>query len=535
MHPTLLIGLDGATYTILEPLMKEGYMPFLKEFTESGFKAGLLSTPNPLTPPAWTTIMTGRTPGNHGVFDFIWAEQRKSDHYFTISTFKDIKCETIWSIVSRNNGRAGTLNYPLMAPPPSINGYVVPGLTSWRHLRRHVHPRELYDEMKEIPNFSAQELAWDFDMEKKAAMGIAEEEYIHWAEYHIRRERQWFEVTMNMMKNHPCDLTSILFDGPDKMMHMGWRFLDPDNFTENPTPFDLKMRELCLEYYSVLDGFLAELVGQAGPDARVFMASDHGFGPSWEVFRVNTWLASEGYLHWREIDENMSEQDRKAYEKLVDTHFVLLNWDKTTAYARTTSSNGIFIQVANEPGEAGVPADEYYEFRQGLINKLEAITDPESGERIVKDILLKEEVFPGENDSQAPDLTLVMRDHSFVSILNKEPIVCPRPEIEGTHYPVGVFMGRGPGIKQGVSLPTLSITDVAPTVLYSLGLDIPSDFENPVPTEIFETEHLEANPVRIGDPTLPLDAALLGDKSNSLDSGEEEQIIKQMKALGYME
>ncbi len=535
MYPTLLIGLDGATFSLLDPLMEDGTMPFLKEFVAKGVRAGLLSTANPLTPPAWTSLMTGRSPGNHGIFDFIWAEQRKSDHYFTLHTFSDIRCETIWSMVSRQNGRAGTLNYPLMSPPPAISGYVVPGLVSWKHLRRHVHPRELFSELKEIPGFNTRELAWDFDMEKKAAKGIAEEEYERWAEFHLRRERQWFEVTSHMLKHHACDLTSILFDGPDKMMHMGWRFLDPKTFPQTPSSWERKMRELCRHFFHELDGFLAEIIALADPDTRVFMASDHGFGPSWEVFRVNSWLHSQGYLVWKELDENADEKTRQAFERMTDRHFVPLDWEKTTAYARTTTSNGIYIRVAKEPGQFGVPVDRYDEFRSDLMRRLESVVDSGSGERIIKRILTKEEAFPGKHNEQAPDLTLVMRDHSFVSVLNRQPIVCPRPSIEGTHYPEGIFLARGPGIREGVALQQLSIVDIAPTLLYSLGLDIPSDLERPVPITVFEPSHLKDFPVQIGDPTLPLDLISSGAVEEGLAKDEEEQILKQMKALGYME
>ncbi|CAA0102541.1 Uncharacterised protein [Halioglobus japonicus] len=536
MEPTLLIGLDGATWTVLDDLMKKGVMPYLKKFTERGVKAGLNSTPNPLTPPAWTTIMTGRTPGNHGVFDFIYAEKRKTDYYFTLSTFNDIKTETIWSIVSRSNGRATTLNYPLMAPPPPVEGTVVPGLVSWRHLRRHVFPRERFDELKTIPGFDPRELAWDFDMEKKASQGISEDEYEAWAEFHISRERQWFNVAKHLMQNHPTELTSILFDGPDKMMHMGWRFVDPDNFPENPTDFDIKMRDLMQKFFREVDGFIEELVELAGPDTRVVMVSDHGFGPTWEVFRINTWLAQEGYLTWRTFDEDMDENDRAAFDKLKDKHFVLLDWDKTTAYARSTTSNGIYIQVSFKPDEPGVPVEEYYEFREKLIERLATIVDPDTGERIVTDVLKKEVHFPGDYNDQAPDLTVVMRDHSFVSILDKEPIVCPRPAIDGTHYPTGIFAAAGPGIKQGVVLPDLEIAQVAPTVLYSMDMDIPSNFEAPVPAEVFESKFFADNPVRIGEPTLPPLAAL-GQEGDfvRLDEDEEAQLMKQMQALGYME
>ncbi len=534
MNPTVLIGLDGATYSILDPLMKDGTMPFLKEFLDDGVRAELLSTANPLTPPAWISLMTGRTPGNHGVFDFIWAEERKTDHYFTLYNFRDIQCETIWSIVSRQNGKICSLNYPMMSPPPSVSGFIVPGLVSWKHLRLNVHPPELYPKLKELPGFNAKELAWDFEMEKKATKEVPHEEYENWIKFHICREKHWFEIMRYIMKNDPCHLTAILFDGVDKLLHIGWRFLYPDHFPENPSAWELKIRNLCLEYFRDLDGFIAEIAALAGKDARIFIASDHGFGPSWEVFRVNTWLHSKGYLTWKNTD-HYREKDKKNAEKLVQSHFVLLDWDKTTAYARTTTSNGIYIRVDNGTNHSGIPPHEYESFRKHLIEELETVCDEATGERIIKKILTKEEAFPGVHNEQAPDLTLVMRDHSFISILNKTPVIYKRPNVEGTHYPEGVFMARGPGILKGATVPQLSIEDVAPTLLYSVGLDIPNNFDGQMPNTIFDSSYLANNPYRIGGPTIPVDSCQEQSNSDTMNAEEEEIIFDKLKALGYIE
>ena len=102
---TLFIGMDGATFTVLNDLTArtgEGpVMPFLAKIFEDGTRAKLRSTPNPLTPPAWVSLMTGRGPGHHGVFDFIRAEERGDDVFFTLYDSRDCRVETIWSIASR--------------------------------------------------------------------------------------------------------------------------------------------------------------------------------------------------------------------------------------------------------------------------------------------------------------------------------------------------------------------------------------------------------------------------------------------------
>ncbi|MHC4455470.1 MAG: alkaline phosphatase family protein [Planctomycetota bacterium] len=534
MHPTVFIGLDGATFYILDLLTKNGTMPFLNQFVKDGVRAPLLSTPNPLTPPAWISSITGRNPGSHGIFDFIWAEERENEIYFTLYNFRDIQCETIWSIVSRQQGSICSLNFPMMSPPPDINGYVVPGLVSWKHLRRNVHPANFYEKLKVLPGFNSRELAWDFQMEKKASKGVPADEYKSWIDFHIRRERQWYEIVQYIMQSTPCDLTSIIFDGPDKISHIGWRFLDPQCYPDNPTKWEQKILDLCLEYFYQIDTFLAKIANLAGSDARIFIISDHGFGPSRYVFRVNTWLHEHGYLNWKASD-GLDEKNQRSIKRLIENHFVYLDWNTTTAYARTTTSNGIYIRVANKRGQTGVPIDKYESFRSNLIDELLAITHPETGELVVKRVLTKEEAYPGENNQQAPDLTLVMGDNGFVSILHKTPVVCPRPEIEGTHYPQGIFIANGPGIQKGLTLSPFSITDVAPCLLYSLGLDIPSDFEGDLPVEIFEDSFIKSNPYSIGRPTQGPDSYAFRAQRGADNRAEDEEIYERLKMLGYIE
>ena len=101
--------------------------------------------------------------------------------------------------------------------------------------------------------------------------------------------------------------------------------------------------------------------------------------------------------------------------------------------------------MANDHNYTGVPPDEYNTFRNGLIRKLEAVPDPKTGEPIINRILTKEEAYPGTHNRRSPkDPTLVMRDHSFISIANKIPVIMERPDVEVTHYPEGIFYSKRP-------------------------------------------------------------------------------------------
>jgi len=534
MDRTLLLGLDGATFSILDPLMRDGTMPFLRQLAAGGARAELLSTLNPLTPPAWVSMTTGRSPGHHGVFDFIWAEERQGQVYFTLNTFRDIMCETIWSLVSRQQGTVCALNFPILSPPPTVAGVIVPGLVSWRHLRRNIHPRGAFERLQAIPGFDPKAMAWDFDLEKQVETGVPEDQYEQFITFHIRRERQWFEVLRTLMRDRPADLTAIVFDGVDKLQHIGWRFLDPACAPAAPSEWERRLRALCLDYFRQLDGFLADIVSLAGPNARVFIASDHGFGPTRDVFRLNTWLHSRGYLTWKDVN-TADEKAKESITRLIERHFVLLEWDRTTAYARTTTSNGIYIRVANRLGETGVPAADYPRFRDQLSAELRSIRHPVTGRPIIRDVLPREAAFPGRQNGRAPDLTLVLWDHGFASIRDRSPIICPRPVVEGTHYPEGVFLAAGPGIRSGADLGQLSILDVAPCLLRSLGVPVPEDLEGQVPGGLFDAVFSAARPTERGVPTLAPATAGVPDEASALTVEEEETVFRQLRALGYIE
>jgi predicted AlkP superfamily phosphohydrolase/phosphomutase len=528
----VLIGLDGGTFATLDALMEEGVMPFLKEFLASGVRSELLSVIPPLTPPGWASLITGRTPGNHGVMDFFRFESPDS-RYIRLVDSRDVKCETLWSIISRQGLRATVLNFPLMTPPRPLVGNAVPGWAPWRYLRRLCFPRDLYDKIKTLPGFNVQELAMDLQLEGKAIEGSAREEYEEWIHFHIRRERQWFEILRYLMQEDPCDLTAVLFDGVDKLPHLLWRFIDPAYVPIHPSAWEQRIRHLCLDYFRQLDELIAETVAMAGPQASVFLASDHGFGPSTEVFYLNAWLHRQGYLEWAtDAPEDTSEAGRLGLGRISRSPS-MVDWSRTIAYGLTPSSNGVHIAVAGRRGHQGLDRTEYERVRSTLMDQLGQCTDPATGGRVVTRMWTREEAFPGTQMEMAPDLTLSIRDGGFVSILKSETVLKPRPEVVGTHRPEGVFMAKGPAIRQGLSLPALSITGVAPTLLYTLGLPVPRDLEGRVAEQIFEPASLQARPIRIGEPTCVPEA--FPEWPDDEDKDGEAQVLARLKNLGYVE
>jgi predicted AlkP superfamily phosphohydrolase/phosphomutase len=528
MNKTVLIGLDGATFTLLDPLMAEGHMPFLRDFLARGFRAGLMSTPNPLTPPAWVSMVTGRSPGHHGIYDFIRMENRNNSIYFTLYNSTDILCETIWSMASRQGYKVTHLNFPMMAPPQPINGWVIPSMVQWRHLKRNIHPESLYQEIASIPDFQSDHWAltyWEAnEAMRHRAMFPSEIEERAWVVKNLHRDKQWFIILKHLMEKNPSELTAIVFDGIDKLSHPYWRYLDPSTDVAALPDWQKRLRDEILEYFRQLDAFIRDIVHLAGDDAHIVMASDHGFGPARYVFHINVLLEELGYLGWREVHHETVKKHNHEWS------FASLDWSRTTAYVGTPSSNGVRIKMP--AGEAG-DREKYEAFRARLIEQLLAYRDPATGEQIVTRAVTRDEAFPGKAMPLAPDLTLTLSDHSFVSVINEKPIVLHRPEINGTHRPEGIFILGGPGVKAGRSPEPFSILDVAPTLLYCLGLPIPQEFEGRLPLEAWEESYLEAHRPETSGAAAEFVASESGESPYSEE--DKKALWAQLQSLGYVE
>jgi predicted AlkP superfamily phosphohydrolase/phosphomutase len=214
----------------------------------------------------------------------------------------------------------------------------------------------------------------------------------------------------------------------------------------------------------------------------------------------------------------------------------MIDWDKTLAYASTPSSNGVHIVVGDGSSEKGVPKTRYQAFRSELIERLYGLTSPGTGEPVVSRVWTREEAFDGPFMDHAPDLTLTLRDGGLISILPSKSSVKQREEVSGTHRMEGTFMAKGPGILQGTRLYALSILDVAPILVHSLGLPIPEEMEGRVPAEIFEPLYVQQHPVEVSGHA---DAATLVAKGDGdplvFDAEAEAKMAEHLRALGYIE
>lgn len=522
---TVLFGLDGATFTVLDHLMAEGLMPNLSRFCESGARAKLLSTPLPITPQAWTTMATGRSMGAHGFHDFVRVEFGAQGPLLRFNSSADRQCEYLWKYASRQGQRVTVLNYIGAAPPEPVNGHTMPGFVPGRHLRRSSYPADLFDRVSDLGKLNVSVLGLELDTEKQSLAQLPADQWLPYIDHHIEREKAWFDILEYLMVHEPSEFTAIVFDGVDKLQHLAYRFLDPAYLPSEPTRWDEQVMQRCGAYFRQIDQFLGRVLEIVGDQGRVFIASDHGFTATTEVVYINKFLHDQGLLKWKtDVPEDSGESivvDRLT--RYLDVY----DWQQSKAFALTPSSNGIYI--------INVAPHEYEQFRNELIDTLYSLKGPDGGQ-IVTDIKKREEWFAGPFMQRAADLTLTVRDHGFLSVLNASAPVVPRSMPAGTHHPEGVLIGHGPGIRRGARVERRNILDVAPLLAHSLGLTIPADYEGELPVNFYEPSYLEEFPIEIagGPETAPQDASSPSSELE-LDEADEAVLLDRLRSLGYIE
>ncbi|WP_202456107.1 alkaline phosphatase family protein [Frigidibacter albus] len=520
----LMIGLDGATFSLLRPLSQQGVLPFLTSLIRGGTAAQLMSTRNPLTPPAWTSMTTGRSPEVHGIYDFLRpAYLGDGSVYLKVNDRRDNHCETVFAMVNRHKMRGTALNFYGYAPPPQIDGYVVSGFVPWKHLRHGIHPQSLFDSLKASTDFDYRDLGMDIGEEKKCVQGLHAGEHEEWIELQNVRDRAWTDVTCRLMTEDRTELTAVVLDGPDKIQHLFWRYLDAECHSGEPGEWTDRITQLATDFYRQMDDNIRRMVETAGPDTNVILVSDHGFGPTTEILYINQWLAEKGYLTWTGRAEDDAKGQLTA-EKIRD-HLGMIDWRKTVAFCPTPSSNAIYIKPDLGNGQ-GIKPDDYLAFVQNMQAELMELRDA-SGKQVV--VGASPNKLRGRSFVEpCPDITLSLRDGGFVSILPSDTVVKDRVLADGTHRPEGIFIGHGPAFKRGEQLEPLNLLDITPLMLTLLGLPVPRDLEGRVPVEALETG--------ITATTGAATATVAADEGREEVSDEDREILlRQMQKLGYMD
>jgi predicted AlkP superfamily phosphohydrolase/phosphomutase len=535
----LIIGLDGATWDLFAPWAASGKMPALAGLMRRGTWGVLHSTVPALTLPAWSSFMTGKNPGGHGVYGFRrlpWNRYEGTG----LANARDLRTTTIWDAAAAAGRRVGVVNVPPSYPiRPVANGFVV-GCMLTPPGQAFTSPVEVATELGE----------YEIDLPPPKNLRRSDPDYrpraLAYLEGMARQTRIRAEATLRVMAARPVDALCVVFYAPDRVQHYFWEYVDPAGASTPPD--EPAVRDALLAVYDELDRGIGRLVDAVGSDTSIVVLSDHGFGQKPErSVRINRWLADHGFLRRRPFWTMRRRVVRKLFpepwrSRYDTTDFVLVDRARSRAWAETifTGTAGVWINVRGRYPQGCVAAGTEYESTRDAIRRGLADLRDEQGRAVFARVRLREDVYRGPFVDEAPDVVVecTPRYGVLFESLRRElrfpELFGPFEELgyTGTHDPDGIYLFAGPPFVAGGRREGHPIESIAPTVLHALDVPIPRDVEAASCTDAMDPTWLAANPPRYGEPLVPEGgAAEAGWKSGE----DEEHVADHLRALGYLE
>ncbi|MBW3018812.1 alkaline phosphatase family protein [Candidatus Woesearchaeota archaeon] len=462
MRKTIVIGLDGATWSNLMPWINEGKLPFLKQLMETGVHATLQTTIPCLTCPAIPSFFTGLSPVKTKTFGF-----RKPNG--KIISANDVKGERFWDVLGKKGFSSIIANLRITYPPKMRNGVMVSSMITPLENSEFVYP---HDQKEHFTGFMDKKPS-KWNLTKLEGKDREELQRII-----LDDDLQRFRKYVEYCKDHDFDFELFYFGSTDTIQHRLWND-----------------QQLVLDAYQKIEKVIQDYLAD---DANVIIFSDHGFGKSPDTaFHIDNWLVEQGLLNYRRTGK-MLQACQKIRNKTGSRMFKSLPPGIYNKLYRAYSfffAPKIKTEIAIDPEKTNTKligakcylaqkwgirvirknVENYDAFVHELIQKLNALE--RSGQKIFKAVYRKEDVYPGSaRINEVPDIILVPNEkYEVVSGLNAETFEAITPIVEGAHdsFREGIFLASGPDFRKGIEIPQCRIYDIAPTVLFMYGCEIP--------------------------------------------------------------
>jgi len=556
----MVIGLDGATFKNLRPWMEQGLLPNLKFLIDNGVSGELETTIPPVSSPAWVSFMTGVNPGKHGVFAFV-KPFKDRQYKKELVTSKDIKAKTIFEILSENKKSSGVINLPMTYPPFQINGFMIScGLTTPSTGFNFTYPNDLLEKNAfKRTDYILNIFSGDYSEKEKFFSDL------------IKWEEQKRDLSFKLMDDYDWDLFVLIFTGFDRLQHFYWHYIDPTHPKYNSVEAQ-KILPLIIKYFQRVDSIIGDFIHYIDDNTSLFIISDHGFGPLEKFVDFHLILKQKHLLYYKNVSfldrlnkaqyklRGTLNQDSVIYRKtkifiktiyfklrkkevsikklrkkfiISENYWQKIDWQRTFAYMGVYEDT-VYLNVKNRDPEGIINSkEEYLESRNNIINLFNNIYDPVHKRTLKVKIYKKEEIYSGPYSDNAPDLCFEIENERyqltsrpyFKKIL-EDPMQCT-----GRHTRDGILIYYGKKIKKNYQIKDSKIIDLAPTILYLLGIKIPEHMDGKILKDGFEEEFLKNNPVDYEKISFERKSSA----SDEVYSKQEiEKVEKHLSDLGYI-
>jgi predicted AlkP superfamily phosphohydrolase/phosphomutase len=526
----IVIGLDAADPDLIENWSREGLLPTMTALMTKGCWGRLASPAEISTGPVWPTFFAGTSPAKQGRFFY---RQLKSGTYRIHKKYAvDIEATPFWVQISDAGQRVAVIDVPKTYPIHGINGIQIVGWgvhsPSWE---RASYPSELMDQVLSrfgkypVPNcdeFHLETISHYKNFYEKLMSGAEKKGLM--SEYFLTQEN-W-------------DLFFTVFGEPHCAGHHLWHLIDTNDPGYDPEITRL-LGNVILDIYSTIDLAISKLVN-AAPDATFIIISPHGMGPNYggshllpEVLSRlgmagTQTMTSDGLTSLtKDIFRRLAKARDKSVEmappgllKMTKKMLPRKFWDSLTCYLLSAGNEwrwsrafcipgdfpgAIRINLkGREPNGLVEPGEEYESLCEQLINELQSLVNPDTGEKAVSEVVRVDKLYQGKLLWELPDLIVKWTGDAPVRALYSPIIGTVRGDNpdkrSGEDKPEGFITAYGKHVKSGNYIEGGDLMDLAPTILYLMGQPIPENMDGKLLLDIIEEEFKVNNPPRYIQP-----------------------------------
>ncbi|UCH83139.1 MAG: alkaline phosphatase family protein, partial [Candidatus Latescibacterota bacterium] len=270
-----VVGLDGVPCTMLQSLIDKGVMPATAQLAQQGTLQDMTVSLPEISSVSWSTFMTGKNPGEHGIFGF--TDLKEGSYDLRFPSFRDLKTETIWDIVGKNGGSSVVINQPSTYPARQIPGVLISGFVAI-DMDKALYPR------KYLASLARARYKIDIDTQKCRDNPVQLFKDLD-ALLECRKA-----ILDELWGKEDWTLMEVVVTGTDRLHHFVWDAWEDES---HPHHDDF------LNYYRHVDEFIghvfAKFERESTPE-NFFLCSDHGFcGTKNEVY-INSVLETHGFL-----------------------------------------------------------------------------------------------------------------------------------------------------------------------------------------------------------------------------------------------
>ena len=360
-----LLGIDGLSHELILSLGPAGILPNLYNLAKThGLKQ--LQAPLPeVSSVSWTSLMTGLTPGEHGIFGFYDID--KTNYSYIYPYFPTLPVQTIWEKTG-NDFRSIIINLPNTYPARPLNGLLVSGFVTIDE-KKAVYPKTSLPLIKKL----GYRFDPDFSLLKKD-----KREFIADLNETLARRTQFLKQVIYQNWN----LLFFIITETDRLNHFFFK-----SVTDPRGPYHNE----CMEFYHHVDSIIGELTTRLeGMGIPYVILSDHGFRSLKKEVYISQYLKEWNFLHLGGgISEDLTGMDAKTRVFCLDPSRIYLNHHGK--YRRGSVKKRDVESLLNDV-------------------KQRCLEINIEGEKAIKHVFLKRELYRGEFLANAPDIVLLAND-----------------------------------------------------------------------------------------------------------------------------